>query len=88
MIARSLTTQLLLALLVSSTAAAQQSERIEVPLWPGGAPGSEGTTGPEKVRVTDGGDQVVSSIHRPSITSFLPTKETATGAAIVIASSG
>ena len=87
-----LTAQLLAALLLSATAAAQERlqslERLEMPLWPEGAPGSEGKTGPEKVRVTDAGDHVVSSIHRPSITFFLPKKETATGAAIVIAPGG
>ena len=85
------TTQLLFALLLSSTTNAQSTqslERREVPLWPAGAPGSEGKTAAEKVRVTDGGDHVVSSIHRPSITNFLPKKEAATGAAIVIAPGG
>ena len=87
-----LTAQLLAALLLSATAAAQERlqslERLEMPLWPEGAPGSEGKTGPEKVRVTDAGDHVVSSIHRPSITFFLPKKEVATGAAIVVAPGG
>jgi endo-1,4-beta-xylanase len=86
-----LTTRLLVTLLLSSTAAAQQQppsiERAEIPLWTK-APGSEGKTGPEKVRVTDAGDHVVSSIHRPSITLFLPRREIATGAAIVIAPGG
>lgn len=89
--ARRLTTRLLVPLLLSSTAAAQRPpnlERAEIPLWPQGAPGSEGKTGPEKVRVTDAGDHVVSSIHRPSLTYFLPKRETATGAAIVIAPGG
>jgi acetyl esterase/lipase len=90
--ARRLTAQLLVSLLLSSTAAAQQRlpslERLEMPLWPEGAPGSEGKTGPEKVRVTDAGEHVVSSIHRPSVTFFLPSKEVATGAAIVIAPGG
>ena len=87
-----LTTRLLATLLLSSTAAAQQRpaslERAEIPLWPRGAPGSEGKTAPEKVRVTDAGDHVVSSIHRPSLTYFLPEKETATGAAIIVAPGG
>ena len=40
------------------------------------------------MRVTDAGDRVVWSIRRPSITFFLLKKETATGAAIVIAPGG
>jgi endo-1,4-beta-xylanase len=90
--ARRLTAHLLVALLLSSTAAAQQRppslDRAERPLWPGGAPGSEGKTGPEKVRITDAGEHVVSSIHQPSITFFLPKKEVATDVAIVIAPGG
>src|SRR5688572_20265233 len=89
--ARRLATQLLVTLLLSSTAAAQRLEtleRREIPLWGGAAPGNDGQTGPEKVRVTDAGEHVVSSIHRPSLTYFLPKKGTATGAAIVIAPGG
>ena len=85
------TALLLAALLLSSPAAAQQPmdlDRAEIPLWPGGAPGSEGTSGPEKIRVTDAGDHVVSSIHRPSITYFLPKRDIATGAAVIIAPGG
>lgn len=57
-------------------------------LWPGGAPGSDGKTAEESVRTTPQGEHVVSSVHRPSITPFLPPKETSTGAAVVIAPGG
>jgi endo-1,4-beta-xylanase len=57
-------------------------------LWPAGAPGSEGKTAGEAVRVTDTGERVVSSVHRPSVTPYLPSKQTATGAAVVIAPGG
>jgi len=40
------------------------------------------------VRVTDAGEHVVSSVHRPSLMYFLPRRETATGAAIIIAPGG
>ena len=40
----------------------------EIPLWPGGAPGSEGKTAPEK----EDANHNVSSVHNPSITLFLP----------------
>lgn len=58
----------------------------EILLWPNGAPGSEGKTAPEKVRIAETGDHVISSIHRPSITAFLP--EHGTGAAVIIAPGG
>src|SRR5262245_13681491 len=57
-------------------------------LWPNGAPGSEGKTGEETVRLQPAGDHVISNVHRPSITVYLPAKETATGAAVLIAPGG
>jgi endo-1,4-beta-xylanase len=60
----------------------------EILLWPGGAPGSEGKAGKEKVRVTDQSDHVISSIHSPSITPYLPAPEKATGTAIIVAPGG
>jgi len=57
-------------------------------LWPEGAPGSEGKTEEESVRIATGGERVVTGVHRPSLTMYLPTKETATGAAVVIAPGG
>jgi endo-1,4-beta-xylanase len=62
-------------------------EPKEIPLWSNGAPGSEGKTSKEKVRVVED-DHVVSNIHNPSITPYLPSKEKATGAAIIIAPGG
>jgi acetyl esterase/lipase len=59
-----------------------------VPLWPGDAPGSAGKTGDEVVKVQPAGDHVVSNVHKPSITVYLPSKEIATGAAVVIAPGG
>jgi acetyl esterase/lipase len=57
-------------------------------LWPEGAPGSAGKTEHESVRVTDQGEHVVSAVHRPSITPYLPSKDSATGAAVIIAPGG
>ena len=57
-------------------------------LWPKGAPGSEGKTAPEAVRTTPEGEHIISSVHRPSVTLYLPSKETGTGAAVVIAPGG
>src|SRR5215510_7503393 len=71
-------------LFISMHATAQQKEIL---LWPNGAPGSEGKTGDENIRLVEG-DQVVKNIHRPSITPYIPLKEKATGAALIIAPGG
>ncbi len=63
-------------------------EPREILLWPDGAPGSEGRTEPEKVRVTDGGDHVVTGVHRPSLTPYLPAKDHANGAAVLVIPGG
>jgi acetyl esterase/lipase len=70
-------------LLTGITVSAQQ----EILLWPKGAPGSEGKTGDEKLRIV-GEDHVFSNIHHPSVTPYLPAKEKATGAAVIIAPGG
>lgn len=55
-----------------------------IPLWPNGAPGSEARKSePERAQ-----DYWVKNIHNPSITVFLPAKEIATGAAVVICPGG
>jgi acetyl esterase/lipase len=64
------------------------AEPQAVSLWPNGAPGSEGKTAEEATRVSPQGDHIISSVHRPSITVYLPSMETATGAAVVIAPGG
>jgi len=79
-------TVVLLCVFALVTVAAEQN--MVVPLWPNGAPGSEGKAAPEKVRITPDGEHVISSVHQPSITVYLPPKETATGAAVVIAPGG
>jgi acetyl esterase/lipase len=75
---------LLLLLLVRSAVA----QNPVVLLWPNGAPGSEGRTADESVRISENGEHIVSSIHRPSITLYLPSKNMATGAAVIIAPGG
>ena len=60
----------------------------EILLWPKGAPGSEGKTEKENVRITDKGEHVISSIHAPSVTPYLPAADKANGAAIIIAPGG
>ena len=57
-------------------------------LWPQGAPGSEGKTGDEVVKIQPAGDHVVSNVHKPSVTVYLPSKESATGAGVIIMPGG
>src|SRR5262245_26470749 len=60
----------------------------EILLWPNGAPGSEGKTGDEQVRIAERGERVVSNIHKPSITPYLPPADKATGCAVIVAPGG
>jgi len=69
-------------------AAAAFSAEPEIQLWPEGAPGSEGKTTAEKVVTSGNGERQVSSVHRPSITPFLPAKDHATGAAVLVIPGG
>jgi acetyl esterase/lipase len=75
------------ALFVSAFAA-HAADPQWIVLWPNGAPGSEGKTGEETVRTTPQGEHVTANVHRPSIGVFLPAKENASGAAVVIAPGG
>lgn len=59
----------------------------EVLLWSAGAPGSEGKAAIEKVRI-EGDNHIVSGVHRPSITVYLPAKSEATGAAVIVTPGG
>lgn len=63
-------------------------EPAEIPLWPNGAPGSEGKTASEIVEKSANGERKVWSIHQPSLTPYLPAKDKATGAAVIIAPGG
>jgi acetyl esterase/lipase len=59
-------------------------EPPEVPLWPSGAPGFESRRDERQTAK----DYWIANIHNPSITVFLPPKEKATGAAVVICPGG
>jgi endo-1,4-beta-xylanase len=77
-----------LALLLLLRAASAADSQV-LYLWPDGAPGSEGKTADESVRIAQpGGDHVVSNVHKPSITIYLPSKDTATGAGVIIMPGG
>jgi len=69
-------------------AKAQDLQPKEILLWPNGAPGSEGKTGAENVRITEQGDHVLTNIHQPSITPYLPAADKNTGIAIIVIPGG
>ncbi len=79
---------LVLAMLLIASHAFAAEEPKEVLLWSDGAPGSEGKTAPEIVKTSANGERQVSSIHKPSITPFLPAKDKATGTAILVIPGG
>jgi len=85
---RSLFASLIALCVLFAAATSRAQEHAVVELWPNGAPGSEGKTAPEAVRTTPDGEHVFSSIHHPSITVYLPPKESATGAAVVVIPGG
>ncbi len=61
----------------------------EMLLWPNGAPGSEGKTEAEAVRIAQpGGDHVVTRVNKPSITAYLPSPGTGNGAAVLVIPGG
>lgn len=76
-------------ILLSLTAALQAADPpASIVLWPNGAPGSEGKNTPEIVQTSASGEQRVSNIHQPSITPYLPAKDKASGAAVIVAPGG
>jgi len=70
----------ILASLAAGAQGTAQDTARQIPLWPKGAPGFENKRNePEQAQ-----DYWVKNIHNPSITVYLPPKEKATGAAVVI----
>jgi acetyl esterase/lipase len=57
-------------------------------LWPGGAPGSEGKTGAETVRLNEYREHIVSNVNAPSITLYLPAHSAAPGATVIVIPGG
>src|SRR5437773_9019076 len=82
-----LRTSLFAFLLLLLFAVRAGSEPMEIPLWPNGAPGSEGKNDKEVVKQGTNGEFSVYSVHHPSITLYLPPKSAGT-AVIVIPGGG
>jgi hypothetical protein len=49
-------------------------------IWPGIPPGTAAVTAPEQVRLTEMGEHIITSVHNPSLTAYLPDPALATGA--------
>ena len=74
---------LLVALSLASFLSAALTAAEEIVLWPNGAPGSEGKTAPERIEKGN-----VLSVHKPSITVFLPPANIATTSAVLVIPGG
>jgi endo-1,4-beta-xylanase len=68
------------------TAAASAAPAEKIFLWPEGAPGAMAAGGEETVRISEQGDHVVSNVHRPSITVYLPARHT--GVSVIVVPGG
>ncbi len=81
------TLTLLLALLAPLPLLAAELPK-EIPLWPNGAPGSEGRTTAEIVVKSASGELSVSGVHNPSLTPYLPPRNRASGTAMLVIPGG
>jgi endo-1,4-beta-xylanase len=52
-----------------------------IPLWPASDPDTK--TSPESVRISEQGEHIVSGVHRPSITPYLPDKASGGGVIVI-----
>lgn len=76
--------KLLFCLLLLPAVLRAQTTPTVIPLWPKGAPGFENRRNePEQAK-----DYWVKNIHNPSLTVFLPPKEKANGAAVIVCPGG
>ncbi len=77
---------------IPKTDPVESAHPTSIPLWANGAPGSEARKDePEAISWRQEPDivfPVLSNIHHPSLTPYLPTKDKATGCAVIIAPGG
>jgi len=78
------------ALLILCTSAFALKNGDAVPLWANGAPGSEAMAGKQELVVParPGDSTHLSQVHNPSLLVYLPPRDKATGAAMIIAPGG
>jgi acetyl esterase/lipase len=68
--------------------AAAADDPQPLPLWADGAPGARADRGELKSRTADRGERVLSNVHAPTITPYLPAADKATGCAVIVAPGG
>lgn len=77
---------------IPAAPATESAHPAAIPLWADGAPGSEARKNePEEISWRQEPDivfPVLSNVHNPNLTPFLPAKEQATGCAVIIAPGG
>ena len=59
-----------------------------IPLWPGGAPGSESWTQKETLSAMQNGLKVIRNVSQPTLTAYFPDPQIATGTAVVVCPGG
>ena len=74
---------------MKSTASENKLSQI-IPLWPGGAPGSEGWEQQEQEVIIQMPDnlKVIQNVTQPTLTAYLPEASTATGTAVIVCPGG
>jgi acetyl esterase/lipase len=70
--------------LLTAVDPAPSAKPVQIPLWPQGAPGFESRRNEAEVAK----DYWIANIHNPSITAYLPPRDKANGAAVVICPGG
>ena len=65
-----------------------RAQPIVIPLWPDGAPGSEGWTQREKTGFTSPDIPIRRNVARPTLAVYLPDPAVATGTAVVVCPGG
>jgi len=77
----------LAGLLLFTATAATSAGPQKVLLWPNGAPGAMPAGGEETVRITEQGEHIISNVHQPSLTVYLPQARHS-GVTVIVAPGG
>ena len=76
------------ALAMLAWAGVARAQDLVVPVYRGAAPGSESWTQREVTYRDERGEEMVRNVVRPTLTAYLPAKDVATGAAMIVAPGG